>query len=154
MTKSACLLAAVTLLPGVVRAQSAATSPRRQIQPLLDAMEVAARTHDTDRFLAPYLHDSTLVLVFNGVATKGFDQVRALQLKWWNNGKSDVVYRKRGPTGFEVLTPGIVVATDTMSSSRTDSAGVVHGGDFAVTMVWQKRPEGWRIVYAHESTVR
>jgi ketosteroid isomerase-like protein len=154
VTKPACLLAAITLLPGVARAQSAAPSPQQQIQPLLNAMEVAARTHDTDRFLAPYLHDSTLVLVFNGVVTRGFDQVRALQLRWWNNGKSDVTYRKRGPTGFEVLTSGIVVATDTMSSSRTDSSGVVHSGDFAVTMVWQKRAAGWRIVYAHESTVR
>lgn len=156
MTRTAWLLAAAVLLAGSpAHAQSTAASPQRQIQPWLDSMVVAAKVHDTDRFLAPYLHDSTLVLVFNGVVTRGFDAVRALQLKWWNNGRSDVAYAKRGPTGFRVLTPDVVIATDTMSSSRTDSAGVLHtGGNFAVTMVWQKRPEGWRIVYGHESTVR
>ena len=154
MTKALLLVVgAGILLGGNVEAQSV-TSPERQIQPLLDEMQVAANAHDTDRFLAVYLHDSTLVLVFNGVVTTGYAQVRSLQLKWWNNGKSDVAYRRRGPTGFRVLTPDIVLATDTMASSRSDSTGAVHTGEFAVTMVWEKRPEGWRIVYAHESTVR
>jgi uncharacterized protein (TIGR02246 family) len=142
------------LLGGTAHAQSAAVSPPGQIEPLLAEMLVAANAHDTDRFLAAYLHDSTLVLVFNGVVTTGFTRVRALQLKWWDNGKSNVGYRKRGPTGFRVLTPDIVLATDTLASTRTDSAGVVHTGEFAVTMVWERRPEGWRIVHAHESTVR
>jgi uncharacterized protein (TIGR02246 family) len=155
MTKTMSLVVgAAMLFGGTAAAQSAAPSPQRQIQPLLDEMQVAANAHDTDRFLAAYLHDSTLVLVFNGVVTTGFDQVRSLQLKWWNNGRSDVVYRKLGPTGFRVLTPDIVLAIDTMASSRSDSTGTVHTGEFAVTMIWEKRPEGWRIVHAHESSVR
>lgn len=143
------------LLAGGGRAQSASSSPQqREIQPLLDEMMVAANAHDTDRFLATYLRDSTLVFVFNGVVTVGFDNVRALQLKWWNGGKSDVVYSQAGPTDFLVLAPHLVVVTNSLASRRTTAAGEVQTGEFAVTMVWQKQRKGWRIVRVHESTVR
>ena len=143
------------LLAGGARAQSVPSSPQqREIQPLLDQMMVAANAHDADRFLAAYLHDSTLVFVFNGVVTVGFDNVRALQLKWWNGGKSDVVYSHAGPTDFLVLAPDVIVATQPLASRRTTAAGEVQTGEFAVTMVWQKQRRGWRIVRVHESTVR
>jgi hypothetical protein len=105
---------ASVVLSGGAHAQSVRTSSQQQheIQPLLDSMMVAANAHDTDRFLASYLHDSTLVFVFNGVVTVGFDNVRALQLKWWNGGKSDVVYSQGGPTDFLELAPDVVVVTN------------------------------------------
>lgn len=134
-------------------AQSRSSAAERQLQPLLEEMLVAANAHDTDRFLKPYMHDSSLVMVFNGMVIVGFDSVRTLQLKWWNNGHSDVAYSRRGPARIAVLSPGAVVVTDPLRSTRTDSAGVVHTGDFAATSVWQKRPEGWRIIAVHESTV-
>jgi hypothetical protein len=127
---------ASVVLAGGAHAQSARTSPQQQheIQPLLDSMMVAANSHDTDRFLAPYLHDSTLVFVFNGVVTVGFDNVRALQLKWWNGGKSDVVYSQGGPTDFLELAPDVVVVTNPLASRRTTAAGEVQAGEFAVTI--------------------
>lgn len=134
-------------------AQAAPPGSARQVLPILDEMMVAANAHDTDRFLAPYIHDSTLVMVFNGMVVTGYDSVRALQLKWWNGGHSDVVYTRRGAPRFTVLGPGAVIVTDALRSQRTDSAGVVRTGDFAATSVWQKRAEGWRIVAVHESTV-
>jgi uncharacterized protein (TIGR02246 family) len=140
------------LIAGAAAAQSAPASPRRQVEPLLEAMMVAANAHDTDRFLASYLHDSTLVMVFNGAVISGFDSVRTLQLKWWNNGRSDVAYTRRAPARFRVLSPDAVVVTDALRSQRTDSAGVVTHADFAATSIWQKRPEGWRVVAVHEST--
>jgi ketosteroid isomerase-like protein len=134
-------------------AQSGPPASARQLQPILDEMMIAANAHDTDRFLAPYVHDSTLVMVFNGMVVVGYDSVRALQFKWWNGGHSDVVYTRRGAPRFTVLGPGAIVVTDPLRSQRTDSTGVVRTGDFAATSVWQKRAEGWRIVAVHESTV-
>ncbi len=134
------------------RAQAAPGSPRRQIEPLLAEMTRAANAHDTDRFLATYLHDSTLVMVFNGSVVTGYDSVRALQLRWWNNGRSDVVYRMQGPARFTVLGTGAVVVTHGLHAQRTDSSGVLRQSELAVMSVWQKRPEGWRIVAVHEST--
>jgi ketosteroid isomerase-like protein len=135
------------------RAQSG-PSPERQIAPLLDSQVVAANAHDTDRFLKYFLHDSTLVQVFNGEVTVGYPAVRALQLRWWNNGRSDVVYRRAAPPSYLVLDSGAVVVTEPLTAERTGADGKVARGTIAVTMIWQKRPEGWRVAYQHESTAR
>lgn len=134
-------------------AQSGASTPRQEIEPLLNEQMLAANAHDTDRFLALYLHKPSLVFVFNGTLILGWDDLRAQQLKWWNGGKSDVVYSEGGQSQFTVLSPEIVVVTTPLESRRTLPDGASATGKFAVTMVWQKRPEGWRIVQAHESTV-
>ena len=154
------LMLAGALLPTIARAQSREThvSPSvqrevaQQIQPLLDEMTVAANAHDTDRFLATYLHNPDLVFVFNGDVIKGIDSVRTLQLQWWNNGKSDVVYVERAPAEITALTPDIAIVVQEMQSRRMLPRGKVSSGNFAVMDVWQKRPEGWRIIQVHEST--
>ena len=144
-------------VPGVVSAQgesgATASSVERQLEPLLNELILAANAHDTDRFLASYLHGPALVSVFNGTVTKGWDNLEKLQLKWWNNGKSDVVYVQRGPSEFTVLGPDAAVVTNEMESRRVLADGKESTGEFTVTMVWQKRVEGWRIVQVHESTV-
>lgn len=144
-------VAMVLIAPGA--SAQAAPSPVQQIQPLGAEQLAAANAHDTDRFLANYLHDSTLVMVFNGTVTMGFDSVRALQLKAWNHGKSDVVYRRSGRPIFTVLSPDAVVETSRMSSSRTGPDGKTVTGEFAATSVWRKLPQGWRVVATHESSV-
>jgi hypothetical protein len=39
-----------------------------------------------------------------------------------------------------------------MKSRRTLPNGETKEGEFAVSSVWQKRSEGWRVIYSHEST--
>ena len=138
---------------GGARAQSA-PSAEAQIAPLLDSQVVAANAHDTDRFLQTFVHDSTLVQVFNGEVTLGYPAVRALQLRWWQNGRSDVVYRRAAPPTFLVLDAGAVVVTQLLTAERTAADGQVARRTIAVTMVWQKRAEGWRVAYQHESSAR
>lgn len=147
------VIASFVLFGGSVHAADA-TRVRTEIQPLLNELLLAANVHDTDRFLASYLRDQSLVLVFDGEITMGWDDVRALQLKWWNNGKSDVAYSKNGKSKFTILGPKAVVVTDPMVSLRKLSDGRVSRDEFVVTMVWEKRSEGWRIVQVHESTLR
>ncbi len=139
------------MLAGQAHGQSAPPA-QREIEPLLSQQMEAANAHDTDRFLTSYLHDSTFVLVFNNQVIHGFAAVRDQQLKWWNNGKSDVVYSERLPSEFTVVSPTIVLVTQQLSSKRTLPTGETRGGDFVATTVWQRRPEGWRVVEAHEST--
>ena len=138
---------------GGARAQLA-PSAEAQIAPLLDSQVVAANAHDTDRFLQTFVHDSTLVQVFNGEVTLGYPAVRALQLRWWQNGRSDVVYRRAAPPSFLVLDAGAVVVTELLTAERTAADGQVARRTIAVTMVWQKRAEGWRVAYQHESSAR
>ncbi len=135
-------------------AAQTAPSPAEQIAPLLDSQVVAANAHDADRFLKTFVHDSTLVQVFNGEVTLGYPAVRALQLQWWQNGRSDVVYRRAAPPAFLVLDSGAVVVTQPLTAERAGADGRVTSRTIAVTMVWQKRPEGWRVAYQHESSAR
>jgi len=140
------------LLATPLLAQSAASSPQAELQPLLDDQIQAANAHDTERFLTTYLHDSTLVFVFNGGVVQGYDALHAIQLKAWSSSP-DVVYTLRGPTTYRVLSPTIALATMLLGSRRTAPSGEVKTNELTVTMVWQKRPEGWRIVEGHESSV-
>lgn len=151
-----CAAIACVLLPAMASGQVASTVSRtveRQIVPLMTETIAAANSHDTDRFLAAYVHDSTLVFVFNGAVIVGIDSVRTLQLKWWNNGKSDVKYRQSGPLRFTVLGPDAAVVTMALEASRTLANGQKSASMFTVMDVWQKRADGWRIVQVDESTV-
>lgn len=151
--------AVVLLLMGAIcaapsHAATGMTSAQRQIQRILDKMAKAANAHDTDRFMAAYLHRPTLVFVINGEVIHGWDALHEQQLKWWRNGKSDAVYTQTGPTEFERMGSGLVVTTRTLGSRRTLPDGKESTGSFAMTDIWQMLPQGWRIVYSHESWAR
>ena len=130
------------------------TSVERQLRPLLAEMLLAANAHDTDRYMAAFLRGPSLVFSFNGMIIQGWPELEAQQLKWWNNGKSDVVYAERRPAIITVLSREAAVVTMELESHRTAVNGQQGTGIAVVMMVYQKRPEGWRVVQAHESTAR
>jgi ketosteroid isomerase-like protein len=148
-------LAATVLLPAAVRAQAdsaVSASVQREILPIMKEQMLAANAHDTDRFMEAYLRGSSLVFVFNGTVYNGWDALEAQQLKWWNNGKSDVMYDERGAPEFTVLSPDVAVVMSQLESRRTMPSGETSSGQFAVTAVWHRTANGWRIIQAHEST--
>lgn len=145
---TACLL----VLAGGGRAKAA--SPHAQIQAQMDAMSVAAKAHDTDAFLKPFLRGPRLVFVINGQVIRGWDALHAAQLKWWRNGASDARYAQTSPTSFLDVAPGVVVTTQQLESERTGPDGKPQKGAFAVSSVWRHQRSGWRIVYASESWAR
>ncbi len=128
-----------------------ASSVQKQLEPVFAEMLAAANAHDTDRFMAPYLHKPSFVFVFNGTIMKGWDVAHAQQLKWWNNGKSDVVYKYSSPPELTVLGPDAAVVTQPLSATRTLPDGKKSTGEIVATTVWKKFPEGWRGVQVHES---
>jgi ketosteroid isomerase-like protein len=135
-------------------ARAASPSPQEQVQPLVDASERAANTHDTDAYMAYLRKSPDLVFAFNGQIVRGWDKLHAQQLVWWKNGKSDVVYTATAAPEFDTLAPDTVLVTQQLSSRRTGADGKPSLGTFVVTSVWKHLPEGWRIVYAHESWAR
>ena len=150
-TRTCAVLLFSLLLPGVASAQSSA---EREILPLLHEEMVAANAHDTDRFLATYLHTPELVFVINGRVIRGFDSLREQQLQWWNQGKSDVVYSEQGPPQFQRLANDTMLVTEQLASRRTGPDGKPMEGTFAVSAIWRRLTDGWRVIYAHESTSR
>jgi hypothetical protein len=53
---------------------------------------------------------------------------------------------------YRMPAPGVVVQTYFLKGTRT-VAGAARTTSFGISAVWQKRPEGWRIIYAHEAIV-
>jgi ketosteroid isomerase-like protein len=141
----------VGLCAGGARAAGVPPSVQQQIGVVMAAMGHAAKVHDTDRFMAAYMRGPDLVFAINGTVIHGWDALRAQQLIWWRNGKSNVVYTQQGKTEFMGLASGVVATTETIASRRTMPDGRVSTGTFVVTAIWKKLPQGWRIVYGHES---
>ena len=138
-------------LPGIAQAQSSA---EREILPLVHEQRLAANAHDTDRFLATYLHAPTLVFVIDGRVISGFDSLREQQVKWWNQGKSDVVYTEQAAPEFVPLGKDCMLVTEQLISRRSAPDGKPMEDKFAVTSVWQHFRDGWLVIYAHESWPR
>ena len=134
------------------RISSGELSPQAAIAPMMDELMAAANAHDTDRYLAPFLHDSTLVFIYNGVVVNGYPTLRDLQWKAWNSPKTDATYTRRAPDRYQVLTPALVMSTTLLGSSRTAPTGETKKTQMVVTMLWQQRSDGWHIIQAHEST--
>jgi ketosteroid isomerase-like protein len=115
-------------------------------------MGAAANAHDVDRHLGFYAHNDSVIFIFNGEPTIGWEAIRNKQREVWRNGASDVVYTMQGKPTFLVPASGLVVTTIFLKSCRTTPEGQITDGEFAVSSLWQRRPEGWRVIYSHEST--
>ena len=142
------------LVAGAVFAQSASSPAEQAIRPLMAKMRAAAYAHDADAFMAFFQKSPNLMFAIDGRIIRGWDALRAQQLTWWKNGKSDVVYTATVAPVFDTLAPGTVLVTQQMSSRRTGTGGKPSLGTFVVTSIWKHLPEGWRIVYGHESWAR
>ncbi|MGA8038097.1 MAG: nuclear transport factor 2 family protein [Candidatus Acidiferrales bacterium] len=140
------------LFAAVVSARSKPTSPEAELRPLIDQLEVFANAHDVDKFMAFYARDPNLIAAFNGTEIRGFEELCRQQAKWWNEGKTDVVYTRRAEPQFTPLAGGGEVVTLFEQSRRTLADGTIANNVAAISLVWEKLPEGWRIVYSHEST--
>ena len=124
-----------------------------ELRPLFAELLAAANAHDTDRHLALYIHSRDLVFVVNDEPIRGYDSLRVRQRQWWLDGKSDAVYSVVGTPEYRTLAPGVVLQTYFLKSTRSAPDGTSRTASFGITSVWQKRPEGWRITYAHEAVV-
>lgn len=129
-------------------------SPARQIRAQWDDMQRAANAHDTDGFMAPFAHGPDLVFAVNGEVIHGWDALHAQQLKWWNHGRSNARYTQTGKLELVALGPEAEVSTASFTSRRTGPDGKISTGRFVVTYIWKKLPQGWRIIYGHESWAR
>src|SRR5579863_6774820 len=90
-----------------------------EVAPLLAEMGAAANAHDVERHVGFYAHDGSVVFIFNGQPTIGWEAIRDKQREVWKNGTSDVVYTMQGKPAFLEPAPGLVVTTIFLKSHRT-----------------------------------
>lgn len=141
------------LFAGNACARSTSSRAEQAIRPQMAKMLAAAEEHDTDAFMAPMVRSTNLVFAFNGEVIQGWNALHAQQLKWWSKGKNATkyTYAQNGIPGFLGLGPDVEVMTWPLVSRWTSPGGKSGSSNFVVTYIWQRLPQGWRIVYGHES---
>jgi hypothetical protein len=88
----------------------------------------------------------------NGEPFVGWEAIRDRQRESWNNGKTDVTYEPQGAPEVRLLAANTVLTTLLLKAHRTLPSGEISEAHFAVSALWQKRSEGWRVIYSHESS--
>jgi len=124
----------------------------QQVAPLLAEMQASANAHDTDRHLAAYARDPALTFVINGEIIRGWEAIRERQNQWWNDGKATGVYEHVGEPIYEALGRDLGVTTTLIEARASPADGRVRARRLVFTALWHRRPDGWRITYAHESS--
>jgi ketosteroid isomerase-like protein len=129
------------------------STAKAEILPHFEAMQAAANAHDSEKHVSYYARDPDLLFVINDRAIVGYDALLKQQREWWQDGKTDVKYTVVGEPEFRMPAKGLVMTTYFLTSRRTMADGTTRNTRFGISALWQRRPEGWRIIYAHESTV-
>ncbi|HEX5353857.1 MAG TPA: hypothetical protein VFW60_07230 [Rhodanobacteraceae bacterium] len=142
----------VGLFAGGACAQTSASSAEQAIRPLMAKAGKAAKARDASAFMASMLHSPSLVFAINGRVIHGWKALYAAQVKWWSRGKGNSRYSPSGVAPeFMALGPDVEIVTLQIVGRYMLPNGKVATSPFVVTDVWQRLPQGWRIVYSHES---
>jgi uncharacterized protein (TIGR02246 family) len=110
----------------------------------------AATARDVNRFMNYLQRDSGLVIVFNGEMVTGWEAAAEAQRVYWAQLFRAAYNVEK--TEVTVLSPDIAIATNTGTALEVPRIGEHRSGRFVSTMVWHRRPQGWRIIQVHEST--
>jgi uncharacterized protein (TIGR02246 family) len=131
-------------------ASPAAVKPadtRNAIQKILQEQQSAWNRGDVREFLNGYWHSRDLTFSGSGGITRGWDEVLARYQKNYPNAAamgnlefSDLEFRILGEDS------ALVLGKWHLTREKDQLGGVF-------TLVWQKFPEGWRIIHDHTSLV-
>ena len=120
---------------------------RKAIQAVLNGQQAAWNRGDVEAFLAGYWHSAHLTFSGNSGMTRGWDGVLARYRKNYPDRAamgelefSDLEIRFLGPDG------ALVLGRWHLKREKDDVGGLF-------TLVWQRFPEGWRIIHDHTSAV-
>lgn len=153
-----------TALMGALAWTSAAAAPadlservRAEVMPAFEAMQAAANIHDAEGHVAFIANDPRLIFVINGRRIIGWQAVLEQQRKWWPDGKipagsgREAPYRLVAGPDFIVIDADTALLSFVLDAPKTDAAGKRLDRTLAISQLWQRRPEGWRATYVHES---
>jgi uncharacterized protein (TIGR02246 family) len=120
---------------------------RAAIQAVLDAQQAAWNRGDVDAFVVGYWHSPELTFSGASGVSRGYDGVLARYKKNYPDraamGQLDfsgLEFRFLGPDA------ALVLGNFHLSREKGDASGVF-------SLVWQRFPEGWKIIHDHTSAV-
>jgi uncharacterized protein (TIGR02246 family) len=144
-------LGALCFLAGMHRlaahANDERSSDREAITAVLNAQQAAWNRGDVDAFLVGYWHSQELTFSGSSGVSRGWDGVLARYKKNYPDRAamgqldfSELEFRFLGPAA------ALVLGRWHLKRERDDIGGVF-------SLVWQRFPEGWKIIHDHTSTV-
>jgi uncharacterized protein (TIGR02246 family) len=134
-------------LPKLSAQLGAAPDDQRAIQKILEAQQGAWNQGNVDAFLEGYWHSPDLTFSGSGGIARGWDGVLARYKKNYPNraamGQLDFSGVEFRPLGKDAA---LVLGHWHLTRAQGDIGGVF-------SLVWQRFPEGWRIIHDHTSAV-
>lgn len=126
---------------------------RRAINAVLVAQQEAWNRGDVDAFLTGYWHSEDLTFSGNGGISRGWNEVLARYKKTYQDRAamgtldfSGLEFRFLGADSALVLGRWHLKRAAEKGGENADIGGVF-------SLVWQRFPEGWRIIHDHTSAV-
>lgn len=120
---------------------------RAAITAVLEAQQTAWNRGDIDAFLVGYWHSAELTFSGNGGIARGWDGVQARYKRNYPDRAtmgqldfSELEFRFLGPDA------ALVLGKWHLKREKGDVGGVF-------SLVWQRFPEGWKIIHDHTSAV-
>jgi len=120
--------------------------PSPELQALLDQSAAAWNAGDLDGFLITYARDSATTFVTTRGPVYGFETIRDRYAARFEPGA------ERDSLHFTAFTVRMLGADYVLSTARyvlTRGDSVTATGPF--TVIWERRPEGWRMIHDHTS---
>lgn len=119
------------------------------IRLVIDGVNESASAKDPGAFMALWAQTDSVVYVRSGTAFFGWEAVAENHRDAFST--PGIWGFAAAETHVRVLSPGSGVATAFIETSSTSESGDSRQGWFAFSAVVERRPEGWKIIYAHGS---
>lgn len=134
-------------LPGLAGGADSSESDRAAIRSALEGQRAAWNRGDVDAFLEGYWRSPELTFSGSSGTARGWDAVRARYKETYADREamgelqfSELEFRFLGPDA------ALVLGHWHLARGKGDIGGVF-------SLVWQRFPEGWRIIHDHTSAV-
>jgi L-asparaginase / beta-aspartyl-peptidase len=144
---SLALLSAALLRPCLLAAEDPNERDRAAITRIFDAQQAAWNRGDVNVFMEAYWHSPDVSFSGSGGIVRGWDAVLARYKAKYTDRQamgqlsfSGLEFRFVGPDA------ALVLGHWHLTLAKGDAAGVF-------SLVWQRFPEGWRIIHDHTSLV-
>lgn len=136
---------------GALSNQETRQGDRAAIQAVLDAQQQAWNRGDVDSFLTGYWHSPDLTFSGSTGVSRGWDGVLARYKKNYPD-RAAMGHLDFSGLEFHFLGPDAALVLGHWHLQRDPVKG---GGDIGgvFSLVWQRFPEGWKIIHDHTSAV-
>ena len=145
--KISALIASVLLLTTFAASQNNQLDARTSIEKVLNAQVAAWNGHDLEKFMQGYWHSPELTFFSGGQVSHGWDQALDRYRKRYQGEGHEMGKLSFANLDVKSLSPTSALARGEFHLTMPDGK-TPHG---LFTLIFQKFPDGWKIIHDHSS---